>query len=84
VDHTLLRPEARAEDIARLCDEAVQLRFGAVCVNGAWVRECVRRLDGAGVKVASVIGFPLGAMSTAAKAAEAELAVGEGRQSWTW
>ena len=78
VDHTLLRPEATAGDVARLCDEAVQLRFGAVCVNGAWVRECVRRLDRAGVKVASVIGFPLGAMSTAAKAAEAELAVGDG------
>ena len=49
-----------------------------MCVNGAWVRDCVRRLDGARVKVASVVGFPLGAMATAAKAAEAELAVGEG------
>lgn len=78
VDHTLLRPEATAGDIARLCDEALRFRFGAVCVNGAWIRECVLRLDGAPVKVASVIGFPLGAASTAAKAAEAELAVGDG------
>ncbi|HSE67717.1 MAG TPA: deoxyribose-phosphate aldolase, partial [Gemmatimonadales bacterium] len=78
VDHTLLRPEARGDDIARLCDEAVQLRLGAVCVNGAWVRECARRLAGASVKVASVIGFPLGATSTAAKAAETELAVADG------
>jgi deoxyribose-phosphate aldolase len=49
----------------------------AICVNGAWGRECVRRLDGASVKVASVIGF-LGAMSTTAKAAEAELVLGDG------
>ncbi|HSE66753.1 MAG TPA: deoxyribose-phosphate aldolase [Gemmatimonadales bacterium] len=78
VDHTLLRPEATPGDIARLCDEALRFQFGAVCVNGAWIRECVLRLDGAPVKVASVIGFPLGAASTAAKAAEAELAVGDG------
>ena len=78
VDHTLLRPETTASEIARLCEEAAQLRFGAVCVNGAWVRECVRRLDGAPVKVASVIGFPLGAMSTTAKSAETELAVADG------
>lgn len=78
VDHTLLRPEATAGDVARLCDEALQARFGAVCVNGAWVRECVLRLAGAPVKVASVVGFPLGAMSTTAKSAEAELAVADG------
>ncbi len=47
VDHTLLRPETTGSEIARLCEEAAQLRFGAVCVNGAWVRDCVRRLDGA-------------------------------------
>jgi deoxyribose-phosphate aldolase len=78
VDHTLLKPEAGSSDIARLCAEALHFGFGAVCVNGAWVRDCRGRLPGSAVKVASVIGFPLGAMSTAAKAAEAELAVGEG------
>lgn len=71
VDHTLLKAEARRVEIERLCDEAAEHRFAAVCVNGAWVSLCRKRLAGSGVNVATVVGFPLGATTTATKAAEA-------------
>jgi deoxyribose-phosphate aldolase len=78
IDHTLLRPDAAAGDIAVLCDEAVQYGFAAVCVNSCHVAAAAARLEGTGVAVCSVIGFPLGAMLSAAKAFEAEQAVAEG------
>jgi deoxyribose-phosphate aldolase len=71
IDHTVLRPEASSAQIAKLCDEAVAHNFAAVCVNGSRVAQCVGRLKGTPVKVAAVIGFPLGAGTTAAKAFEA-------------
>jgi deoxyribose-phosphate aldolase len=71
IDHTLLRPEATREDIRRLLDEARRLGFAAVCVNPAWVPLAARTLSGTPVKVATVVGFPLGAMHTAIKALEA-------------
>jgi deoxyribose-phosphate aldolase len=74
VDYTLLRPDATWDDVARLCDEAVAAGLIAVCVNGLWVRRCADRLRGTGVRLAAVVGFPLGAGESAAKAAEAELA----------
>lgn len=78
VDHTLLKAEARRADIDTLCDEAAEHRFAAVCVNGNWVRLCAERLRGTDVKVATVVGFPLGAMATRAKAVETRYAVEDG------
>lgn len=78
VDHTLLRAEATRADIVRLCAEAREHRFAAVCVTPIWVVLCVRELAGSGVAVATVCGFPLGATTSRAKAAEATEAVSSG------
>lgn len=75
MDHTLLRPEAMQAQIERLCDEALQARFAAVCVNPTWVPVAVQKLRGSGVRVATVAGFPFGSTSSAAKRAEAEAAI---------
>lgn len=79
-DHTLLKADATPSDILRLVFEAVQLDAAAVCVNGCHVRSARRFIDAAGsdVKVAAVCGFPLGAMSTNAKAYEVQLALEDG------
>jgi deoxyribose-phosphate aldolase len=78
VDHTLLKAEATRAQIEALCDEAAEHRFAAVCVNGSWVPLCRKRLAGSGVKTATVVGFPLGATTTDAKAAEARHLVESG------
>ncbi|HUF27955.1 MAG TPA: deoxyribose-phosphate aldolase [Gemmatimonadaceae bacterium] len=78
IDHTLLRAEATPRDVEQLCDEALEHRFAAVCINPVWVPLCARRLAGSKVRVATVIGFPLGANNTSSKAAEAERAAGDG------
>jgi deoxyribose-phosphate aldolase len=78
VDHTLLKPEATRAEILKLCAEAKQHRFAAVCVNGTWVELCVQELRGTEVAVASVVGFPLGAMTSRSKASEAREAVVSG------
>ncbi|MBI4542907.1 MAG: deoxyribose-phosphate aldolase [Gemmatimonadetes bacterium] len=78
VDHTLLKAEATRAEMVKLCAEARRHRFAAVCVNPVWVDLCVRELAGAGVAVASVCGFPLGATTSRAKAAEAADVVGRG------
>ncbi|HSO21377.1 MAG TPA: deoxyribose-phosphate aldolase [Chondromyces sp.] len=78
IDHTLLRPTATAGDIDRLCDEAVEHRFAAVCINPCWVARAARRLRGSAVTVASVVGFPLGASSPEIKAMEARRALRDG------
>ena len=78
IDHTLLAPGTTAEQIDELCDEAIQYRFAAVCVNPFWVRRAARRLRGKGVAVACVVGFPLGANSTEIKVMEARRALREG------
>lgn len=70
VDHTVLKAETTRAQIETLCQEAAEFQFAAVCVNGSWVPLCADLLKGSGVKVASVVGFPLGAMRTVAKAAE--------------
>jgi deoxyribose-phosphate aldolase len=80
IDHTLLRADATAEEIESLCAEACENGFFSVCVNGSWVRHARRLLAGAEVKVVSVVGFPLGAMSTKAKCFEAGSAVASGAQ----
>ncbi len=78
IDHTLLKPAATAEQIDRLCDEAKQYGFIAVCVNPVWVKRVATNLRGSGVKVASVVGFPLGATAPEIKAMEARRALREG------
>ena len=78
MDHTLLKPEATAGDIEKLCREARDYKFHAVCVHGGRVAEAHAFLDGSGVKVASVAGFPLGAMSPDAKRFETEAAIDDG------
>jgi deoxyribose-phosphate aldolase len=78
IDHTLLRPDASPADIDLLCDEAAEYGFAAVCINPTWVARAKRRLSGAGVMVASVVGFPLGANTPEIKAMEARRALRDG------
>ena len=78
IDHTLLKPEATAGDIDRLCDEARSFGFAAVCVNPVWVKRAAQNLRGSAVKVASVVGFPLGANTPEIKAMEARRALRDG------
>ena len=78
IDHTLLKAEATADDVRKLCDEARKYRFASVCVNTSWVPLCKRLLAGSGVMVCAVVGFPLGAMAPNAKAFEAREAVRAG------
>ena len=78
IDHTLLKPETTPQQIDTLCDEAMEFRFAAVCVNPAWVRRASQRLRGSGVKVASVVGFPLGASTPEVKALETRRALRDG------
>ncbi len=80
IDHTLLKADATAGDIERLCAEARAHRFHAVCVNGVRVELAWHCLEGSGVKVAAVIGFPLGAMDADVKRFETEAAVDAGAQ----
>lgn len=77
-DHTLLKPEASEAAIRKLCAEAKQYDFYAVCVNSRHVALASRELAGSGVAVAAVVGFPLGACASAVKAYEARLAVADG------
>ncbi len=70
MDHTLLKADATAEQIDRVAAEARELNTASVCVNGYWVPRVAAALEGTDVMTCAVIGFPLGAMSTAAKAAE--------------
>jgi deoxyribose-phosphate aldolase len=78
IDHTLLRPEAVVADIDRLCAEAAEFRFAAVCVNPTWVRRAAENLHGTDVDVASVVGFPFGATPTEIKVFEARRAIRDG------
>ncbi|MBI4535087.1 MAG: deoxyribose-phosphate aldolase [Ignavibacteriae bacterium] len=80
IDHTLLKPEATVTDIEKLCGEARRYGFASVCINPSYVPLCARLLKGTDVKVCTVIGFPLGATSTASKAFEAEQAIRDGAQ----
>ncbi len=78
IDHTLLKPEATPGQIQRLCEEALQYQFAAVCVNPCYVGLAARILKGSNIQVATVIGFPLGATLTEAKVYEAHLAIDHG------
>ena len=78
IDHTLLKPTATKQQILELVGQAREHNFRAVCVHGCWTALCASELEGSDVSVASVIGFPLGAMAMRAKAREAELAIEDG------
>jgi len=78
IDHTLLKPDASQTEIKHLCEEAAQYHFASVCVNPTWVRACTCHLQGSGVPVCTVIGFPLGATLPDVKAYEARRAIMDG------
>ena len=80
LDHTLLKAEARQEDLDRLCEEALEFRCACVCVNPLWVARCAARLQGSAVRTCTVVGFPLGAASSHMKATEAREAFRDGAQ----
>jgi len=78
IDHTLLKADATAEDVRKLCEEAKKYCFASVCVNSTNVARARAFLEGSGVMVCAVVGFPLGAMAPTAKAYEAREAVRAG------
>lgn len=78
IDHTLLKADATKEQIVTLCEEAKQYTFASVCVNPTWVKAASELLNGTEVKVCTVIGFPLGASTSATKAFETEDAIKNG------
>ncbi len=80
IDHTILKPEATRADVTKVSREARQYGFASVCVNPYWVPLVAGELAGSAVKVCTVVGFPLGATSTAAKVAETVTALRAGAQ----
>ena len=78
IDHTLLKPTATEKDIINLCKEAIENKFYSVCVNSCYVKLAKEYTKNSSVNVCSVVGFPLGASSTAAKVFEAKQAVDDG------
>jgi len=78
IDHTVLLPDCSSEDIEALCEEAHKHRFAAVCVPPYFVRDVVRKLEDSPVRVATVIGFPMGYACTPAKVEEVKRAIEEG------
>ena len=80
IDHTLLRPDATHAEIVELCSQARHYNFASVCLNPYWVPVAVKQLAESRVLVCTVVGFPLGATSTASKVAETEAALADGAQ----
>jgi len=78
IDHTLLKPNATADDIAHLCQEATKYGFWSVCINPTYVSLAAKILRGTDVRVCSVVGFPLGANVSEVKAFEAEKTISDG------
>ena len=78
IDHTLLKPDATRDEIMKVCEEGVRYGFASVCINPIWVREAACALRGSGVKVCTVIGFPLGSNAPDTKAYEARRAIFDG------
>lgn len=78
IDHTLLKPEATPAEIEKLCKEAREFHFAAVCVNPPFVKQCAELLRGSDVQIATVVGFPLGAHTTETKVFETEQALADG------
>ena len=80
IDHTLLKPEATPSEVESVCAEAVEYKFASVCVNPSFVVLVKEKLKGSSVKVCTVIGFPLGATTTASKVRETGEAISNGAQ----
>ena len=78
IDHTLLKPDATRDEILKICEEGALYGFASVCINPIWVREAACALRGSGVKVCTVIGFPLGANAPDTKSFEARRAIFDG------
>lgn len=78
IDHTLLKADATQAEITKITDEAKKYGFASVCVNPTWVSYCAEQLADTNVKVCTVIGFPLGAATSAVKAFEAKDAIANG------
>ena len=78
IDHTLLRPDATISDVERLCAEATLHRFASVCVNPVFILLCRSLTAGSHLPLCTVAGFPLGAVATGTKAAEAEQGISDG------
>ena len=82
IDHTMLKADASEKTILRYCREAKEYGFASICVNTCFVPLVAKELKGSGVKTCCVVGFPLGAMSTSAKAFEAKQAVADGAEEF--
>lgn len=78
IDHTLLKPEIKKEDIIKLCEEAKEFGFASICVNPTWVAKSAEILQDTDIKVCTVIGFPLGANTPETKAFETKNALENG------
>jgi deoxyribose-phosphate aldolase len=78
IDHTLLKPQATPAQVEQLCDQARRYRFASVCINPVYVRLAAEKLEGSGVAVCTVVGFPLGATTTSIKVKEAQQAMAGG------
>ncbi|MFS0780860.1 deoxyribose-phosphate aldolase [Bacillus sp. 1P06AnD] len=78
IDHTVLKADATESQIATLCEEAKEYHFASVCINPTWVKKCAQLLEGSGVDVCTVIGFPLGASTSEVKAYETKQAITDG------
>ena len=78
IDHTLLKADATRDEVLALCHEARQYKFASVCVNPGWVKTASEALTGSGVKVCTVVGFPLGATTTLSKVMETRDSIAAG------
>lgn len=78
IDHTLLKADARKEDVIKICKEAREYKFKSVCVNSCFAKLVKEELEGSGVDLTVVVGFPLGAMSTETKVFETKDAINNG------
>ncbi|MHA6259450.1 deoxyribose-phosphate aldolase [Sporosarcina sp. CAU 1771] len=80
IDHTLLKADAKKEEILKLCEEAKTYSFASVCINPSWVKTAAVELEGSPVKVCTVIGFPLGSSTSEVKAFETTNAIQNGAE----
>ena len=80
IDHTILKPDCTLDEIKGVCEEAVANRFYSVCIPPFYVKDAVQFLENSGVKVATVIGFPMGYASTPAKVEEIKRAIDDGAE----
>lgn len=78
IDHTLLKPDSTRRDCRRICEEAAANKFASACILPSWVADAAEVLDGSGVAVCTVIGFPHGIQPAAAKVAETATVVADG------